>query len=397
MSSSAAFADLDADGNLDLYVATYVESLKVCRAADGRVSACDPHSHEGPPDVLYRSNGDGTFTDVSEPSGVAAAEDGKGLGVVVADLDEDGKPDIYVSNDTTPNFLFANRTAPGGPLRFEERGLAAGAALNGTGEAEAGRGIAAADFDGDGRLDLHVTNFYLESNTLYRNLGEGLFEDATRQAGLTAATVPWLGFGTQAADFDLDGDPDLFVANGHIDNFEFRGEPWKMPAQVFRNRGDSRFVEVSAKSGPYFAERCLGRGVARLDWNRDGRPDLVVVNQDRPAALLTNETAETGRFARIQLHGTTSNRDAIGTRLIVTAGGRTQSIFVCGGDGITCSNERTQIIGLGPAERIERLEVRWPSGETTNLGDLPIGQTIIVVEGGSETGRKISCWLFEGD
>lgn len=390
MSSSAAFADFDADGDLDLYVATYVDSLRICRMADGRFSTCDPHNHEGEPDLLYRNEGDGTFTDISHASGIAAAPDGKGLGVLVADLDEDGRLDVYVANDTTPNFLFFNRTEPGGPLLFEERGLSSGTALNGNGEAEAGMGIAAADFDGDGRIDLHVTNFYLESNTLYRNLGDGLFEDATRAAGLVAPTIPWLGFGTQAADFDLNGVPDLFVANGHIDNFESRGEPWKMPAQLFKNTGGGRFVEVSESVGPYFSERCLGRGAARLDWNRDGRPDLAVVHQDRPATLLTNETPDPGHFVHIRLHGVRSNRDGIGARLRITADGRTQTVEICGGDGIMCSNERVQIVGLGSADEIDRLEIAWPSGETTVASGLPKGAAVVSVEGRPVTAYEAS-------
>ncbi len=378
MSSSVALADLDRDGNLDLYIVNYLESLRVCRGKDGRPVTCHPRVIPAAQDVCYQSQGNGRFLDVTESSGLRAP-DGKGLGIVVADLDDDGWPDIYVANDTTPNFLFHNETR-GGALRFRDTGLASGTALSGDGQSQAGMGIACADFDGNGHLDLYVTNYLREYNTLYLNLGKLLFRDATRAAGLVEPTLPVLGFGTQAIDADLDGRPDLFVANGHVEDVRAQGDPWTMPPQFFYNLGAARFVDVSLECGPYFGGKYLGRGVARLDWDRDGRPDLVVVHQDWPAALLHNETLA-GRKVVLDLVGVASNRDAVGARIVVRAGARTQVVEICGGDGYLATNERRQIIGIGAADRIDELAVRWPSGWTDHWTDLAAEQRVVCIEG----------------
>jgi hypothetical protein len=388
-SSSLAFADLDRDGNLDLYVVTYVsDAYRMCRHP--RIATCSPLNYKAEQDQLFRSRGDGTFEDVTLYSGIVA-DDGKGLGIVVADLDDDGWPDIYVANDGTPNFLFHNETASiGAPLRFVERGLSSGAGVSGSGNSQAGMGIACADLDGDGRLDLFVTNFYRESSTFYRNQGDLLFIDATRAARLDEPTRPFLGFGTQPIDVDLDGRLDLFIANGHIDDFSARGEPWKMRPQLFHNAGGATFIDVSRESGDYFTGEYLGRGVARLDWDRDGRADLAVVHQDRPVSLLRNETDQTGNRLVLDLHGVESNRDAIGARIAVTSGGTTRVHEICGGDGFFASNERRVISGLGSATTIERLEVRWPSGRIDEWADLPVNVALIVIEGRSPIVRIIA-------
>lgn len=383
-SASLALADLDRDGRLDLYVTTYVlEPLKVCRDATGRPLTCSPGNYDAEPDILYRNRGDGTFEDVSASAGILAP-DGKGLGVVVADFNDDGWSDIYVANDGTPNFLFRNMgtDAPQAGLRFEEIGLWSGVALSEYGSPQAGMGIASADLNADGRLDLYVTNFLDDVNTLYLNQGEFIFSDATRRAQLAAPTRPFLGFGTQALDLDLDGHPELFVANGHIDDFRSRGEPWKMRPQLFSNRADGTFAEISSTAGDYFHGESLGRGVARLDWNRDGRPELVVVHQDRPVALLENRAAACGhRRIVLELRGVESNRDAIGARIRIRAGGRTQTLEICGGDGFFASNDRRQCAGVGTATRIDRLEIDWPSGRRSRWTDLPTDCRLLCVEG----------------
>jgi cytochrome c-type biogenesis protein CcmH/NrfG len=379
--TSLALADFDRDGNLDLYVTTYLlEPLRTCRTSDGRVAACAPRNYEAEQDLLYRNRGDGTFEDVSDSSGIIAP-DGKGLGVLVSDLDGDGWPDIYVANDGTANFLFRNTGATtSGGLHFVDEGLTSGAAVSHDGLAQASMGIAAGDFNGDGRPDLYVTNFYTECSALYLNQGNLSFTDAVRAANLYAATRPMLGFGTQAADFDLDGWLDLFATNGHIDDFRFRGEPWKMPPQLFRNRGDGSFADVSQDAGEFFLGEYLGRGVARVDFDRDGKPDIVVSHLDRPAALLRNETDAAGNWLSVELHGVESNRDAIGAVVKVTVAGETRVCEIFGGDGYFASNERRQTIGLGKATVVDRLEIVWPGGKIQRFTQVPGGKTISIVE-----------------
>jgi len=390
MSSSLAAVDLNRDGNLDLYVVNYVDALKVCRNAQGEYSTCRPENFNGEQDELYLNRGDGSLEDITANSGITIS-DGKGLGVVTADLDGDGWPDVYVANDTTPNFLFHNQGQQSdtpGRVQLVERGLLSGAAMSGEGRAEAGMGVACADLNGDALLDVFVTNYFNESNTAYLNHGGTFFEDVSRAWGLAGPSMPMVGFGTQAVDLDLDGWPDLFVANGHIDDFGDPNQAWKMPSQVFRNLGGGQFAEASNQAGSYFEGKYLGRGVARLDWDRDGRPDLVVVHQDADAALLSNATAHTGNYAVLELHGVVSNRDAIGAKIHVTAGGRTQFVEICGGDGFYASNERRQLIGLGAATQIERLQITWPGGRIDQWSDLPTNCELVMIEGQPPRNRK---------
>jgi tetratricopeptide (TPR) repeat protein len=388
-SSSLAFADFDRDGNLDLYAVTYVLDPYLTCQEGGRPRTCNPQNFAAEPDLLFRSNGDGTFEDMTVAAGVNA-DDGKGLGIVVADFDDDGWPDIYVANDTTPNFLFQNQSAQaGGRLRFEERGLVSGAGVSGLGASQAGMGIACGDFDGDGLLDLVVTNFYLQSATFYRNQGNLLFVDDTRTARLEAPTRMFLGFGTQAIDVDLDGWLDLFIANGHVDDYRDKGQPWKMLPQLFLNTGEGVFADASRGAGPYFQDEYLGRAAARLDWNRDGRPDLVVVHLDRPVALLQNETEPAGARLVLDLHGVQSNRDAIGARIMVHSGGRTLVHEICGGDGFQATNERRMIFGLGSSGLVERLEVRWPDGRQDSWSDIPADSLVVLIEGKGPQLRKL--------
>jgi tetratricopeptide (TPR) repeat protein len=381
-SSSLAFSDLDRDGDLDLYVVTYVlDPYRICHPTPDRIATCSPLNFRAEQDVLYLNRGDGTFADISSAAGILA-DDGKGLGIMIADLDDDGWPDIYVANDGTPNFLFRNETPrPGADLHFAERGMVSGAAVSGSGASQAGMGIACADLDGDGRLDLYVTNFYQESGTLYLNQGALLFIDATRQARLDVATRANLGFGTQAVDLDLDGAFELFVANGHIDDFRFRGEPWKMKPQLFYNLGGALFADASRRAGEYFSGDYLGRGVVRLDWDRDGLPDVVVVHQDRPVALLHNECPAPGNRLTLTLRGVDSNRDAIGTRITWTCGQTNRIHEVCGGDGYFATNDRQVILGVGSATTVDRLIVRWPGGRIDEWTDLPVNSQLTLIEG----------------
>jgi hypothetical protein len=243
-------------------------------------------------------------------------------------------------------------------------------------------GIACADLNGDGRLDLYVTNFFDDYNTLYLNQGAMTFEDLTRPAGLVEPTMPMLGFGTQAIDFDLDRRADLIVANGHIDNHSAEGIPWKMPGQVFHNLGQGTFQDVSAAVGPYFREAVLGRALARCDANRDGRPDAVVVHQDRPAALLENRTETPRRAVSLRFIGTASNRDAIGVRVTATFADDVVEQQLCGGDGYFTTNDRRMLLGTKDDASIRRIVIRWPSGRASELSDVAAGSSLILLESG---------------
>jgi hypothetical protein len=384
-SSSVGWGDLDRDGNLDLYVVTYVDSLRVCRGPNGQIATCDPQSFQAVQDQLYRNRGDGTFEDVSASAGILAP-DGKGLGIVVADFDNDDWPDIYIANDGTPNFLFhnqghASQENPKEFVSFGSKGMISGAAVSGNGKAQAGMGIACADFDHNGLLDLFVTNFYLEMSTLYLNRGQLLFDDATEPSKTSRATRLMVGFGVQAVDFDHDGNQDLMTANGHIDDFRFRQEPWKMRPLLFRGLGDGSFQDQSQGAGEYFHGEYLGRGVARLDWDRDGDPDLIVVHQDAPAALLSNETPREGNGLIVELHGVESNRDGIGARLEVVDERTTQILENVGGDGFYASNERLLMVGLGKSQTVKSLSIKWPSGRREVLEHIPANSRVTVVEG----------------
>ncbi|MBI3465927.1 MAG: VCBS repeat-containing protein [Planctomycetes bacterium] len=387
MTSSLGLADLDRDGDLDLYLVNYLATIDVCPDRRGKMFVCNPMMFEGEQDVLYENLGDGRFQDVTESSGIKVP-DGKGLGIIIADLDNDGWPEIYIANDTSANFLFHNVSQDTGgatdsKIRFEECGVFAGCGLDRHGKAQAGMGLACWDFDDNGYLDLYVTNFYLETNTLYLNEGDLRFVDSIRPTSLVADTTSLLGFGTQALDVDLDGHVDLFVANGHIDDYREQDPNvmWKMPPKLYHGRGGLQFVDVSQAAGPYFHGAYLGRGVARLDWNRDGLPDLVVVHQNEPAALLENVTATQANRVVLDFVGTLSNRDAINLRYWVICGGKRRVFEIVGGDGYLASNERRQIVGLADAATVETLEVLWPSGRRDRWSELPANSSIKIIEG----------------
>ena len=383
MSSSAAFADLDGDGALDLYVVNYLDRVARCVTPAGKVIACEPARFNAEQDFLYANDGQGGFVDVTDSSGIVVP-DGKGLGIVVADFDDDHRPEIYVANDGTPNFLFRNRSgrteAGAGDFAFDQVGFESGTAVNSQGIPEAGMGIACADLDNDGLLDLYVTNYYRQTNTLYLN-GPGLqFRDGTGAAALAAPTLPVLGFGTQSLDADADGLPDLFVANGHIDDLSEVNIPWKMRPQFFANRGDGRFADRSNECGDYFAGSYLGRGCATLDWNRDGRADLVVVHQDRAAALLENQTPMGSRTIAVDLVGTRSNRDAINARIRCEVDGAARVFEVTGGNGYLVSNDRRVLIAAGTAPHVD-LRIDWPSGQVDEAREVAVGSALLAIEG----------------
>jgi hypothetical protein len=387
-SSSAAFLDHDGDGDLDLYVSRYGawhwdHDVRFCGDPDKKIRRyCSPKELRYAKHSLYRNDGlvDGLprFTDVTDEAGVGRM-DGHGFGVVTADLDGDGKVDIYVANDQDPNFLFLNN----GDGTFRDETEASGAALDAHGRTQAGMGVDAEDVDGDGRPDLFVTNFQDEYNTLYRNLGRGLFLDVTDLFGLSVDSLPWIGWGCGLVDLDNDGWPDLFVANGHIDdNGERFGRPapYAEPPLLHRNLEGRRFALANQGAGPYFATDHVGHGAAFGDLDDDGDLDIVVSHKDSPPAILRNDTEAGNRAIRLRLRGTRSNRDALGARVEVAVGDRVIHRQRKGGTSLMSSHDPRLLIGLGPAESADRVTVRWPSGAVSERLGLRAGETHEFVE-----------------
>ncbi|MGE0608877.1 MAG: FG-GAP-like repeat-containing protein [Pirellulales bacterium] len=384
--SSCMMADLNGDGLPDLFDVNYVEGNlgRICDLHG--VYGCAPEDFNPLPNVLYLNQGDGRFTDVSEAAGISQAV-GKGLGVIAARFGETASLSVYVSNDGRPNFLFENQaTEPGDTPRYVEQGFATGTAVDGDGKPQASMGIAAGDVDGDGWIDLFVTNFDFETNVLYLNIGQGqLFMDGSVPAGIREFSLRMLGWGTQFVDADLDGWPDLLVTNGHVDDFTKEGTDFAMRPQFLRNLGGARFAELPAASlGSFFAGKYHGRAMARLDANRDGREDVAIWHIDQPAALLLNRSSATGHSLTVQLRGVASSRDCIGAVVTARVGDRMQTRQLVGGDGFQCTNQRQLVFGLGPHETVEELSIQWPAGKKQTFHNVPGDVELIFVEGSPE-------------
>ncbi len=385
-STSCVLADVNSDGYPDLYVVNYIAGSdvfdRICHDADGSPRLCYPQEFTPATDRFYVNRGDGTFEDLTLVSGVRDTT-GRGLGIIAADFEGRGKLDLFVANDTTANFYFRNQTPTGHDTPvFDEQGIAVGLAFNASGQPQASMGIAAGDADQDGRLDLFVTNFEREYNNLYLQTSVGQFTDIIATSGIKDAGYLMLGFGTQFLDPDLDGWPDLFVANGHIDDFSRNGIPYRMPPQFFCNRRNGRFRELPAKQlGPYFQAMHLGRSVARLDWNRDGLDDLVIGHLGEPTALLTNRTVKAAAYLSLGLRGVDSNRDAIGTRIEVRIGGRSAHYQLLAGDGYQASNERRLIFGIADSDNVDELRIIWSNGKSQSFRNLPTNTQWIAIEG----------------
>ncbi len=344
---------------------------------------CLPQHFQAAADRLFLNQGDENFDDVAASSGFDA-DDGKGLGIVVGSFGGSPGLNVFVANDTVANFFFENQeSTENGIPRFREIALGSGLALSGAGTAQASMGVAAGDTDGDGTTDLFVTNFHGETNTLYRQLQGGIFEDVTLERKLRQPSLSRLGFGTQFLDADLDGRLDLVVANGHIDNISQGGRvEYQMRPQFFANQGAAGFREADAQSlGPYFERRVLGRALARLDWNGDGQEEFVVTHLDAPAALLENTTQPAGNYFVIKLRGVHSSRDAIGTVVQVETENLQLTRQLLAGDGFQASNQRVLTFGLGQDDTIRKLTITWPAGQSNEFLNVPANTRWIIIEG----------------
>ena len=380
-STSAAFFDYDRDGAPDLYVVNYLDATfernPPCEMKGIR-AYCHPRHYAGVADRLYRNLGGGRFRDVSRSGGILNPE-GKGLGVVAADFDQDGWVDLYVANDSVRNFLFKNN----GDGTFTDVTLLSGTGYNSQAQAEAGMGVDAADYDGDRLLDIVVTNYDLETNALYRYQGDWLFGDERWRSGLARKDRFLLGFGAGFLDFDNDGDRDLLVVNGHVvDNIE-RIQPdlsHPQPDQLFENRG-GRFLEHEPFYRWSSRRPRVGRGAALGDIDNDGDIDVLISNCGDEPALLVNRVGARSNWIQLRLSGTDSSRDAVGARLtLATAAGR-QSDQVTGGGSYLSAGDRRVHFGLGEASRVEEIRIRWPSGKEEVLRDVPANRILQVTEG----------------
>jgi tetratricopeptide (TPR) repeat protein len=384
---SVAIADLNLDGLPDLFDVNYLDGQEafttVCLNDRQEPRVCRPTIFDPALDNVAINQGDGTFVSRKEEAGLNLPH-GMGLGLVVADFNDDHRPDVFVANDQCPNYLLLNEpAAEAGGVVFREQGMLLGVGLDRDGFALANMGIAQGDINLDGRLDLFVTTFAQESNILYLSQPDGSFVDSTREAELRAPSFALLGFGTQFLDADCDGSLDLLILNGHIDEFSFQGQEYRMRAQCFRGVPGAKFVELpGTQAGEFFAQPRLGRGLALLDWNRDGKLDFAASDLEAPAALGTNRTETSAHALRLKCVGTASNRDAIGAKVrVVVADGLERRLQITAGDGYESTNERVLHVGLGRHDRVARIEIRWPSGAESTYENLPVDAVWLAIEG----------------
>ena len=381
--AGTCFLDADADGHLDLYVANYLNFTydnHIYRTRDGWPWYAGPIDYLPVPDTLYRNNGDGTFTDVSTESGIDAHA-GTGMGMVCADHDGDGDTDVFICNDTAANFLFEND----GTGKFEEVAVVQGFAFNYYGDPNASMGVDCGDYDNDGLLDFFMTNYQGTLPVLYRNLGDGSFDDVTVLTGAGVGSLPYVNWGNGLVDFDNDGDRDLFIACGHIqDNVDLRDDStsYYAPNILLMNAGEGKFVDVSKTAGDGMAVSLASRGAAFDDLDNDGDVDAVVLNIRREPTILRNDAQNENHWIQIRLRGTNANRDGVGSQVEVVAGDLRQIDEVHSGRGYQSHYGTRLHFGLGKHRRVDRVEVRWLGGGVDVLEDLPADRLLTIAEGG---------------
>lgn len=384
-STSAVWFDMNRDGLLDLYIARYLlydlRSPKRCREK-GTPVYCHPRLFSGAPDLLYRNRGDGTFEEIGQRAGIhrAGPYEGKGLGVVSADFDRDGFMDVYVANDTTPNFLWRSR----GDGTFTDIAQDVGVALSADGRPQAGMGVDLGDVNGDGLMDVYVTNFSSELNALYLGRRDGSYTEESRSAGLGATFLP-LGFGTLLLDVDLDADLDIVTVNGHVNDMVETTDPgtgstYAQRADLFLNDGRGKFV-ACARAGAFFSERVVGRGLASCDVDNDGDADLAIATLDRSVFLLRNENPFGRRSAVIRLVGTKSPRDAYGARVEVEAAGKVCVFEYQSARSYLSACDPRLVVALGAAQRIDRIKIHWPSGQVDEHLEIAAQPALTLTEG----------------
>lgn len=380
--AGVSFLDRNGDGNLDLYVANYVDFCYDKDVSDMlrryRFYA-GPQDYQPVPDILFGNNGDGTFSDISQSSGIAAVA-GAGMGMICFDFDNDGHTDIFVCNDKGANFLWHND----GTGRFREMGLAVGLAYDVSGSANGSMGADAGDFDNDGWLDLFMTDFQAEMPVLYRNLGRGVFQDVTRRADAGRSAFPHVNWGTGMVDFDNDGWRDIFVANGHllpeIEQLDPRTS-YRLPNTLLRNRGDGRFEDVSDRCGDGLAVVECSKGAAFDDLDNNGRIDVVVLNANSRPTILRNQSPGDHHWIQIRLRGVTSNRDGVGARVQVVADDLTQVAEVHSGRSYQSHYGTRLHFGLGHRDRVQQVTVRWAGGGVDMFTDLAVDQRLVLTQG----------------
>ena len=386
-STSCAFADYDRDGNLDLYVVNYIvfdiDENPWCGLKEKGIRAyCEPDNFIAQSDTLYRNNGDGTFTDVTKTTGIYNTT-GKGLGVVWGDYNNDGAADIYIANDSTENFFYRNS----GDGTFEEIGFMVGVALSEDGVAENGMGTAFGDWNNDGWLDLTVTNYAQQTNTLYHNDADGFFTDATTTTKTAQITYPYLGWATAFIDYDNNGYQDLFVANGHLhENLAELGQEGTYGQRnlLFRNNANGTFTEVSETLGPGMTLEDVSRGATFADYDLDGDIDIIVTNSNTAPRLLRNDGGNRKSWLQIRLTGTKGSTDAIGARVKVTTGKLTQTREVQSGDGYLSQRDLTLHFGIGDHEQADSIEVQWQSGTKQLIKSVTANQMLSLEENRNE-------------